>query len=111
MRICSCWFTGNWSTIRVTCPRALVVCSVPKHKVTRLGGSQGGFDGFQVAQFAHEDDVRVHTQRTAQGMPSEAPHVHADLALVDHRLLVRVVVFDRVFDGDDVGVEMLVDVS
>ena len=40
----------------------------------------------------------------------ERSRVDADLALVDDRLVVAVQVFDRVFDGDDVGRARAVDV-
>ena len=36
-----------------------------ENEVTRGGGGQREFDGFQIAHFADEDDVRVFAQRTA----------------------------------------------
>ncbi len=80
-----------------------------EHEVAGLGRSQGGFDGLEVAEFADEDDVRVLAKGSPQRL-GETGHVHADLALADERFFVRVVVFDRVFDGDDVPVVAFVDV-
>jgi hypothetical protein len=37
-----------------------------EHQVAGFGGGQCQADGFQVAHFAHQDDVRVFTQRRAQ---------------------------------------------
>jgi hypothetical protein len=85
---------------------APVVCSVANTRWPGLGGPDGRLDGLEVAHFADEDHVRVLTQGAAEGL-GEAGHVVADLALVDDRLLVVVVVLDRVFDRDDVPVEVL----
>src|SRR5262249_6875698 len=75
--------------------------------VAGLGRLDGGVDRLQVAHFADEHDVGVHAQAAAQGL-GEARDVDAHLALVDGRLLVLVVVLDRVFDRDDVPVVVLV---
>ncbi|MNN08727.1 hypothetical protein D3C81_1215890 [compost metagenome] len=82
----------------------------------RRGGVQGaeyqvaGFrrgqrqaDGFQVAHFADQDDVRVFPQRRTQRLV-EAEGVAVHLALVDQALLRFVDEFDRVFDGKNVAV-------
>ena len=55
-------------------------------QVTGFGGGQRQPDGFQVAHFAHQDDVRVLAQRGAQRV-GEAQRVRPDLALVDQALL------------------------
>ncbi len=39
----------------------------------------------------------------------ERRHVHADFPLGDHRLLVQVVIFNGIFDGDDMAIAFLVD--
>jgi hypothetical protein len=77
--------------------------------VTGLGRPDRRLDRLQVPHLAHEDHVRVLAQHAAERL-GEAGHVHADLALVDDRLLVVVVVLDRILDGDDVPVEVHVDV-
>ena len=77
--------------------------------VAGFGRRDGRLDRLQVAHFADQDDVGVHPQGAADGL-GEVGHVDADLALVDRRLLVLVVVLDRVFDRDDVVVEVVVDV-
>ena len=58
-------------------------------------------DGFEVAHFAHQDEVRVLAQRSAKG-GAEARGVHADFALVDKALLVAVQELDGIFDGNNV---------
>src|SRR4029077_15576407 len=37
-----------------------------EHEVASFGGEQGGGDGFEVAHFADEDDVRVLTKGSAE---------------------------------------------
>src|SRR5579862_7836235 len=76
--------------------------------VAGFGGGDGGGDGFQIAHFADQHDVGILAQRTAQRF-GEAGHVHADFALSHDALLVRVIIFDGVFDGDDVVGALLVD--
>ena len=58
--------------------------------VAGFGRLDGRVDRFQVAHFADEDDVGVHTQGAADAL-LEVGHVHADLALVDRAFLVLVV--------------------
>jgi hypothetical protein len=60
-------------------------------------------------KFAHQDDVRVFTQRRAQRFV-EAMRVAVHFALVDQALLRGVHEFDRILDGEDVAVFVLVDV-
>src|SRR6266404_359298 len=73
----------------------------PENQVPGFRGGDGGVDGFQIAHFTHQDHVRVLPQHAPQSL-GEVRHVHADFALGDERLLVFVIIFDRVFDGDDV---------
>jgi hypothetical protein len=87
--------------IRLIVPEATGGVHGAEDQVAGLRRTNGGLDGLEVSQLTDEDHVRVLTQGTAQGF-GEARHVDAHLALVDHRLLVVVVVLDRVFDGDDV---------
>ncbi|MNY23757.1 hypothetical protein D3C86_1574350 [compost metagenome] len=77
--------------------------------MTGFRGGQRQADGFQVAQFADQDDVRVFTQGRAQRL-GEAEGVAVHLALVDQALLRLVDEFDRVLDGEDVVVLVAVDV-
>src|SRR5262245_28383364 len=76
--------------------------------VARFGRLDGRVDRGQVAHFADQHDVGVHTQGTADGL-GEVGHVHADLALVDRTLLVLVVILDRVLHRDDVPIVVLID--
>jgi len=59
------------------------------------------------AHFAHEYHVGVHPQGATDRL-GKVGDVDADLALVDQRLLVFVEVLDRVFNGDDVPVFIVV---
>ncbi len=52
--------------MRLTVSVASRVCRVEKHQVAGFGGQQGGVDGFDVAHFAHQDDVGVLAQGGAQ---------------------------------------------
>ena len=89
--------------------RRSMVCSVPNTMWPVSAARDGRFDRFQVAHFADQDHVRVLPQRAANRL-GERRHVDADLALVDRRLLVLVLKLDRVFDRDDVMVDVLVEV-
>ena len=80
-----------------------------EHQVAGLCGADGGLDGLEVTHFADEDHVRVLSQRALQRL-GERGDVDAQLALVDHRLLVVVVVLDRVLHRDDVAFPVVVDV-
>jgi hypothetical protein len=66
-------------------------------------------DRLEVAHLAQEDHVGVLTQHAPHGL-GEGRDVLPDFALGDDRLLVLVVVLDRVFDRDDVPLEVHVDV-
>ena len=76
--------------------------------VAGLGGGDGRLDRRQVSHLADEDDVRVHTEGPADGL-GEIGDVDPDLALIHERLLMLVVILDRVFDRDDVPVHVVVD--
>ena len=80
-----------------------------EHQVAGLGHGERDLDGFEVAHLADEEDVGVLAEGGAQG-PFERGCVGADRPLVDHRPLVVVEVLDRVLDGQDVELAMLVDV-
>ena len=62
----------------------------------------GGFDGFQVAHFPHQDDIRVLTERAAECF-CKGGNVRSDLTLDHNALFVLVVKFDRVLHRDDVA--------
>ena len=78
-----------------------------KDQVARFRSSQRELNGFQVAHFTHEDDVRVFAEggsqrvRERQSMDAHLPLIHeAFFGLVDE--------FDRIFDRDDVAFECVV---
>jgi hypothetical protein len=80
-----------------------------EHQLAGLRGRESQRDGLEVAHLADQDHVRVLTQRPAKGI-GERLRVHADLALVDQRLLRAVNELDRVLDRDDRRFLSLVDV-
>ena len=80
-----------------------------KDQVARFRSSQRELDGFQVAHFTHEDDVRVFAEggsqrvRERQGMDAHLPLIHETFfCLVDE--------FDRIFDRDDVAFKCVVQI-
>ena len=76
--------------------------------MARLGELERGFHRLEVAHFADEDDVRIFTESGAE-RAREALRVGVQFALVDEAPLVRVEIFDRVFDRQDVGRARLID--
>src|SRR5438477_530479 len=80
-----------------------------KNKVACAGGGDGQFDGFKVAHFAHQHDVRVFAQRAAKHRGKRL-RVQAYLAMVYQATFALVDEFDRVFDGDDVIFAVLISV-
>ena len=74
-----------------------------------LGGVDGGLDGLQITHFAKKDDIRILADDVAEG-GLEVVSVGADFTLVDDGLNVFMDEFDRIFDRDDMLVEMRVDV-
>ena len=93
----------------------------PRDGCRHVGGVHGGEDEvaglrrrqrnphrLRVAHFADDDDVgRLANGGTQRGR--EVGRVDADLDLLDQAAAVRVLVFDRVLDGDDVALVALVD--
>src|SRR5262249_54933579 len=66
-------------------------------------GLDGNLGGFEIAHFADEDDVRVLPQKASQGAGKGHALLGVNLALdqsVD-------VVLDRVFGGQDLGVDLV----
>ena len=84
------------------------VCSVANTRWPVSAAVSAVDDRLEVAHLADEDHVRVLTQRGLQA-EREALRVGAQLALVDDAVLVLVEELDRVLDGHDVLVALLVD--
>ena len=78
-----------------------------KYEVTGFGSDHGCLDRFKITHFADEDNVRVLTKRSAQGL-GKIPGIYVDLTLRDKGFLILVKKFDRVFDRDNVAVPTLV---
>ena len=79
-----------------------------KHEVAGLGRVQARLEGHTIAHFAHQDHVRVLANHVLESRLPIA-YVQADLALVDHRLLIGEQIFDRILDGNDVDPLALID--
>src|SRR5688572_5292028 len=79
-------------------------------QVARLGERDGVVHGVPVADLADQDHVRGLAQRVLE---RRVPRIgiHAHLALGDDAVLVVMDVLDRVLDGDDVPVAVLVAVA
>src|ERR1044072_1026432 len=72
-----------------------------KYEVAGLSRFQCNFSSFVVAHFADQNDLRRLAQGGAQGRGKVVGVVPA-FALIGRRILVRVTIFDRIFDRDDV---------
>ena len=79
-----------------------------EHQMSGFRRGDGRLNGFQVAHFAHQNDVRVLTQGTAQGF-RECRDVRPDLPLDHNALVVLVIKLDGVLDRDDVAGPFLID--
>ena len=64
--------------------------------------------GFRVAHFTHQNDIGILPQNAAQRV-NEIGRIAAHLYLFDDRLRVRVVIFNRIFNRDNVESAALVD--
>ena len=95
--------------MRLTVPWAPVVCSVAK----TTWPVSAAVIAASIVSRSRISPTRITSgscrKAAADGL-GETRHVHAQFPLVDRRLLVRVVELDRVFDRDDMVVEVLVDV-
>ena len=109
VRIWSCWLVGKDVDDAVDRAGGARGVQRAEHDVARFGRGDGRLDRFQVAHFADQDHVGVLPQGAANRL-GEAGDVDADFALVDRRLLVVVIELDRVFDRDDVVIDVVVDV-
>ncbi len=73
-----------------------------------LGDSQGRFDGLQIPHLPDEDHIGVLAQDMFQRY-RETEGIGVYLSLVQDASLVRMDVFNRVLNGYDVGVSLLID--
>ncbi len=80
-----------------------------KYQVAGFGCGHGKANGFKIAHLAHQNDVGVFPQCRAQGI-AEALGIAVHFPLVHQTALVLVHKFDGVFDGEDMVMEVLVDV-
>ena len=72
-----------------------------EYQVAGFGGGKRQADGFRIAHLAHQNHVRVFTQRGFQGV-GKAVGVFVQLTLVNQCFFALVYKLDRVFDGEDV---------
>ena len=78
-------------------------------QVPGLCGGQGELNRFEVAHFAHENDIGILAERGLQRI-GEGQRVNAQLALVDEALLCFMNELDRIFDGEDVSFKGVVEI-
>ncbi len=74
-----------------------------------LGDAQTGLDRLVVPHLAHQDDIRVLAQDRTERIPVRLG-VDVELPLVDDGLAGAEIILDRVLDGHDVDVPLVVDV-
>ncbi len=79
-----------------------------KDQVAGFGTGKRQANGFQIAHFADQNNVRVLAQRRAQRV-GKRQRVRTDFALVDQALLGFVHELDRILDGQNVSMIVLVD--
>ena len=79
-----------------------------KGQVTGFGDTQRRLDRLQIAHLTDQHDVGVLTQRGPQ-CGRKGHRIGMQLALIDQAALVRMQVFDRIFDRDDVFMALSVD--
>ncbi len=73
-----------------------------------FSNGESGLDGLQVPHLPHENDVRVLPKDMFEGF-GKAFRVRVDLPLIDDALVVGVQVLDRVLNGYDMGISLIVD--
>ncbi len=101
---------GKWPIRRLIGRNRPLGVQGREDQVPGLGRLDAGVDGLQVAHLADHDDVGIHAQGRTQGR-GEVLGVDPHLALDDAALVGREDELDRVLDGDDVEVEVLVQVA
>ncbi len=74
----------------------------PKDDVTGFRGGECELNGFKIAHFADQNDIRVFTQRRPQGV-GKRMGMRSQLALIDQALLRRVDELDGIFDGENMS--------
>ena len=76
--------------------------------MTGLRSFKRDLRSFEVSHLADQNHFGRLAQRRAQS-GRKVLRVVSDFALIDRRVLVRVEILDRIFDGDDVVILLLVD--
>ena len=94
--------------MRDTVDAASVVCSVVNTRCPVSAARQRNPCRFRVAHLAYHDHIRGLPHRGSQ-RGREVRRIHADLYLLNQAMVVRMLVFDRVFDGHNMPRIPLVD--
>ena len=76
-------------------------------QVARFRHGQRRLNCFRITHFADENHVRILAQHAFQ-CGAERVRVRVDLALIHHAPVVAVEIFDGVFNRDDMGVALAV---
>ena len=76
-----------------------------ENKVTGCSRSQGELNRFQIAQFADEQNIRIFTQSSTEGVGKRAG-MDPDLAVLHKTVLAAMHEFNRVFHCNDVVVPL-----
>ena len=101
--------SGNTSMMRLIVPAALEVCSVPN----TMWPVSAAVMAASIVSRSRISPTRITSGscRNARRIASANDvHIDAHFALIDRRLLVIVIELDRVFDRDDVVIDVLVDI-
>src|SRR5437764_5734367 len=98
------WIESNNA---IDCLRSINRVERRQNQMTSLGCFQGDFGSFVIAHFSDQDYLGRLSQRSAQSR-RKVFRIVTDFSLIDCRVLVRVKIFDRIFDRDDMIVLCLV---
>ena len=100
-RIVACRSCGNESVIRAMGRRHVRRGKAREHEVSGLACRHRHLHRLRIAHFADDDHVwRLAERRPERGRKVGRVNPHLDL--LDEGLAMRVFVFDRILDGDDV---------
>src|SRR2546423_8980532 len=92
----------------IDCLRSINRVQGRQNQMTSFGCFQGDFGSFVIAHFSDQDYLWRLSQRSAQSR-RKVFRIVTDFSLIDCRVLVRVEIFDRIFDRNAMIMLCLVD--